>query len=1636
MAADIDIRAGLMAPACEGEETAEIYRREARAVFENDRENAAALLIDAAYANDRDDNPVETIVRDLQLAAALCPNLLWVHTAAHRLLLKLGLWREALALLEKELTLLLTPDQTISVSLTASDLYWIIADDRSAAMNCVRKSLAIESTCTGALYNGLWIGNIEEQEEFAESLAKILGAPSERSVLYGLAGSILAARGNEAKALECYANASQADKTNPYVLLHYAILNERFEKLPEAAQAYGQIAQIFEDPSLSGEFFRRAGIILGYIGAPEKSSFLLCEALKKVEDKFSVTWAACESFRRIGNAQKCLELERMLIEMAPDNETKAAHLLSFADICLNELNAPDLAVDALEKTAASGLYADLANARLAAVYESRGEWDKMAVVLARMEQISIWDKSCILWMLGDALWRSDAKDEAIDVFSKIQTTIGHFRLDLAYEQTGNHEAHARMLENWLQTTTDTGTHDAILSQLLTILTERLHAPEIAVQYLKETGMTQISRDIAWKKLHLAIQLQHYSDAVEGLIQLNSETTDREEALMWAMEAALIEDRDLHNVEAAVEILRTVHDAAPAFVPAVIYLHHIGLRDNLHDIVMLANNWKDAFQMSPTRRAETACENALSCLNNHDIDNAVLWFEKARKLAPLSPYHLRIYIDLLKSAGRWQEAVKIIQDSIDNALQNAKKSALDSAILNDDTDENAILPDLELAAAQAEASLSVEQNTLRQMMLDIQSFCLHHTTGTIFGRQTLFELRPSISTAISWFFDKAAVDSPTELPNTLAMIRTKLTSASEEMKSLFDWCAAELIRIQCPDGADAQSAAAVITLLKKSIDLKYGACLRAEVLRTLREIPNEDLTSWLEKYAALTPDKWMNIALSREAALRAIWIEEDFDTARRVLAQSLSRDTAERRTLWMLEQFSAVTEDWKALAVFREKLAQFESSAQSRLQILKSALAPYVDEGLTEHAVRVAQECLKLDGHAFPALVTLAHVAEDSEDLHSLACIADRLSEASACSDNRTEYGLWAAQIWAKSLSRPDQAIAGLGRLLAQEPACMSAIAMSEVLYNQLEKYDQLGRIYASAIAALPDGETQCTLLRKQAALLAQKLSDAPSACLSLNRIIAQNPADIEALSMLSELLIAQERWGEAVDIIEQLAKVVDSPTQKRDANLRLANILVHQLDQPERARRILRKHLVQFEHDMPALQLLYDIACNERNWNDAKTTLEEIGQAEGTVEARQAKLAFTKVAREAGWSHDFRTLYEREAIAAVIGHREDFDALVEDYRAHNEINRLIDVAKRELGQCGNVEQIALYRGCIAALLVANRQHREALVFLSEIIHDSQNTDWAYLARAQALTSAGQLESAVGEFRRTLTRNIHLDDAMTPFIEVLKQTGDEITLASVIALRELRQNKGFESPWMRCVKGAPRGYFDVDHMPLPRALIDAQRYLRTMTPYAFELFSDNIAISPLPDSHWCFGRCHRLFGQNFELKQAFVARGLKNTLCRVKLQADPALIFDESILDENDPISFDFWAAYAMHQAVTGGCVVDVLSDSSVDALFSALCQAKPESALAQTMKKQLFRALPRAERKLFKDGVPFLAPVWSDFRRALQTRASCVAAVVSASPAYALAMHPNDESLQVFLISEGYVRAVKTYWTQGLGITA
>lgn len=1633
---EAEIKAGLFAKALDGEETAEIYRREARAVYESDRIAAAALLLDAAYANEHDEACEESILRDLNLAVQLAPNEVWILETAHRLFMKLGYWQQAAEILKQEFALSDDADYREAVAVTLCDSYWIAGGNLEAALPWAQTANELQPTNFGALYLALWLNvergdaqSLARAQTYAESLAKILGTPEERAILYGFAGNLQHALGKSEQAYESYRQAAQADKKNPYVLLRYAILCEKYSKYAEAAVAYSQLAQIVEDAELQGTFYHRAGAIHGFIGQTERESYDCAQAYQCGVSQRELALNAADAYALTGNFVRAIEFEHHLIDMS-DDAAKAAHWHAIADLCLaGELDDAQRQ-NALE-AAAKLTPAPFAFVQLAPLYEKNGDHDSAAYAFGTLAELDPWARDFYRWIQGVFCSRGNTPDESRQLLAANPCGLGKIRLLLAYEDANCHELNARFLESWMLSTKDNVTRLALLTHLLNVLNDRLHMPDIAVQYLRDLPQTEPSRALALERILLFATLKRWDEVVAGLLRIADETTDEDEAIAFQMDAALYLDFELRNVQACLDLLLDIHTHHPAYAPAIAFIHHLALRERRYDLLIQANAWRNDFQMSAECQSRLAIENAWASIQSGNEIDALSWFEKARQLAPLDDYALGMCIRVLKKRGQLEDVAQWLAAAHNDAkTQNGKSD--DDALKQNFTQDEAESVDLNSKSQDTtkhSTEISPELKARQAYNRDIESLLKRNTQGSIYAKT--YAESPDLYTLCCYCIEQFQRDASQRILPDIRELVSKLSTASEEVLAFADWIHAERLR-----NADIHQKTSVGLLLKRSLSRPYGNCLRADFLRDLRQNDSPELIAWLETYARQSQDRWFCEALRREAALRVIWCEGNDEHVRKILSGGWIRESTDRRMLWMLEHFSAISEDWQALGFFRERLASIEFSSHARAQVLKSALMPYLDDDKTSHAVRVAQECIKIDSHALAALITLAHIAEDEENAYSLSCIADRLSEASRDPENRLSYGLWAAQIWSKALHNPEQAVKSLSRILAIDPGCLRAITMIESLLTELGRFERLGRIYTLAVSAIANPQIQIDLLRKHAALLAYKLKDIPGATLSLAQLLEIAPNDENALRLQADLLVEQARWSESVDILERLSKVADSQEAKREIHLRLADILIHHLEQPDKARRLLRRHLSVFAHDRAALNLLYDISCAERQWNEAKATLEEICRTtpDGSFDAppediRKARLAFTRIAREAGWNHDLRTLYEREALNAVLMSRDDFDALVDDYRQHNEIPRLLDVAKRELSQQGNADAIAQYRGCIAALYVANQQHREALAFLSEIIHDSQNTDWAYLARAQALAHAGQIESSIGEFRRTLKQNIALDDAFDPFIDVLKQTDDAISLAAVEALKNSRTPSQPIGKNTRCTAGAPRGFFDIELIPLSRSFADAQRYLRMMTPYAYDLFDDDISSLPLTPIPWAQQRCHQLFGQNFDTKHVYAVKSLKNTLCRIKFDEPSAFVVDERILNESNPIEFDFWAGYAMHQAVTGASLLDALDDNAITALFSALCESKPENPDAQQMKKRLFKILPRQSKKIFKDGVPFLMVSWQDFRRAMQTRAACLGAVLCASPACALNARPNDPAFETFLISENYMRLVKLFWT-------
>lgn len=1630
-----DVKEYLNIPAQEGEETAEIYRREARAIYETAPLKAAVKLIDAAYANEHDEADREPIIRDLKTALALAPECGWIASCARRLLVKHGVWEEALAILEREKTLAPTVDLKIACMLEAADIAWIVLDDPARAEKWVTEALQADPTHVGALYHALWLDCACEDRQgaadAAEALAKILGDPEERAVLFALAANTYLALGDDALAHARFSQAVQADRKHVFALLGLAFLDIKFRKFAESAGFWQTLAGLLEGVCGRGECAALSGTLHYYAGDLVKAVNALDEAQKLLGNNGDILALELEGAMRLGNVSKAIELENKLIAIAEAPQSKADRYIEMALILLHADREKE-ALAALEQAVAHGSTEQCVFDLRCMLYEKTGDEEALAQAWEKriaQEQ----KKGCrdyLVWQYGRALNRNQAFAETMALFQTETGTLCRWQKLLTFERAAKDEEQIRFLDAWLQTETDERMKNAIVERLVMLLVERLDRPEIALKYVNHASLPKLSFGRVFMRQLLLETLGQYEELCESYLYMARETGDSEDAKMWLMEASGIADTLLHKPERAMMILKGLHDAAPEFVPAVEYYHHLALRTRDYQQVMIANAWR--CELWPEDASAYAAENAWCAYELEDIDKAVGWFKRASAHPQMPARTLRAYIRLLKQCGRFDEAVKVIDKCVPlEAIGSDEKISSTEKVSDDVWDEEVDTRELDEENAVSAACPEKPQRligicmdeadrlSMRQAVLDMKAFCGEVSLPLVEEREKLFYLSPSVRRFLPYILELLANMSRERQSEAILKASAQLDCQDEEVKSLILWLRAELIM---RDGENDQSS--VDLMLRSCLERAYGNGLRAEVLRRLRQKNGGNVSEWLEHYASVTQDRWIATELLREASLRDMWIERDMDSARRTSLAAFKNSGNEWRSLWELERFADWSEDFQALGVLREKMAQIEPEAQARLQALKSALAPYVDDDLHDHAIRVAQDCLKLDPHEFTALLTLAQIAEEKQNRSALAGVADRLSEASCCQENKLSYGLWAARLW-QGLGRSDQAFNSLTSLLAADPACMPAIAMSEQLLEASANWEKLSLVYVRAISALDEGRQQIELLRKHARILTEKMDDPAGASLALARILAQAPDDLDALTEQTTLLSQQSRWSEAVETLELRIRCTTTAEDKRTANIALADILIHRVGDLNRARRLLKRHLTQFVHDLEALRLMYDIACAERNWDDARQTLDEICQDVSPL-MHWAKLAYTRIAREAEWTNEVRVVYERQAIDAVMGCRDELETLIEDYKTHGDLERLIRVAKYDLSKSTDAHRVAQYRGCVAALYVANGQHREALAFLSDVIADSEQTDWAYLARAQALASAGQFDSSAAEFRRTLTKNLALDQAYMPFIEVLRQLGDRVALAAAQSFVSHRLGERLEP--VSCLSGTPRGFFDIELLPIEREYHEAFQYLRLMSPYIYPVYESAMKLQPLDPKNWAVTRCRQLFGQNMQHFDAHVyVSALGRRMATVRLTDPPALIMDGGLVQSPNP-EFDFWAAYAMHQATSGGALLDAMDDAETEALFRALCDASPESVRAQALKKLIAKKLPRSDRKLFKDGVPFKSPAWAGFRKALDTRAACVAAILSASPNVALTAFPDDEELQRFILSDTYVRLLKLYW--------
>ncbi|MBW2510239.1 MAG: tetratricopeptide repeat protein, partial [Deltaproteobacteria bacterium] len=211
--------------------------------------------------------------------------------------------------------------------------------------------------------------------------------------------------------------------------------------------------------------------------------------------------------------------------------------------------------------------------------------------------------------------------------------------------------------------------------------------------------------------------------------------------------------------------------------------------------------------------------------------------------------------------------------------------------------------------------------------------------------------------------------------------------------------------------------------------------------------------------------------------------------------------------------------------------------------------------------------------------------------------------------------LRAAEIRENDLGQLDRAVEHYERVLQiDEEHHVSADAL-ERLFQQLERYEDLARIYRSKARMLPSATDQREQLVKAAAIYEDILEKPGDAISVYQEVLEIDPDDVQSIDRLIELQMQLGRWSALLQTYERKAEVVSDPDVRKALFTAMGQVQEVQLDDADKAIDAYQRALEIDPDDLAALGHLDGLYAETSQWRDLLQVLER--QAELVADDQQ-----------------------------------------------------------------------------------------------------------------------------------------------------------------------------------------------------------------------------------------------------------------------------------------------------------------------------------------------------------------------------------------------------------------------------------
>ena len=364
---------------------------------------------------------------------------------------------------------------------------------------------------------------------------------------------------------------------------------------------------------------------------------------------------------------------------------------------------------------------------------------------------------------------------------------------------------------------------------------------------------------------------------------------------------------------------------------------------------------------------------------------------------------------------------------------------------------------------------------------------------------------------------------------------------------------------------------------------------AQALAKLVELTSDDevKANTYVRMGDLADDRFSMRQEAEDYYRRALHLQENHVGALQALERIYREEGRSNKLLNVLERKAAALEDTESVV---SALLQVAEAYEERFDDSNAAIENY-------------QKACELSPSNLSALRGLERLYGQQGRHQDLLGILEREYEVVSTERERIEILLRLAHMWQQEFRKPDHAAQRLEQVLDIDPLHDDALCQLEVLYRTMQRWDDLVRTYDRHAGATAEAEERVRIFRELGEVYASHLGDVEQAIDSYLNALNLNEQDLLSLQSLAKLYERKADHAAALDILGQLATVVDDPAVQVSLKHRMGRILDQELGDRVSALEQFQAAIDLDPSHLPSLAAMRNIQIDSGDWIAAARTL-------------------------------------------------------------------------------------------------------------------------------------------------------------------------------------------------------------------------------------------------------------------------------------------------------------------------------------------------------------------------------------------------------------------------------------------------